>query len=211
MLDCRRSLQLSLPVPVPAMSTLTSFSLRPCISSKTGLDRSRFMSRVQQAVEESDLLEGKFRTGHAMISIVESRRHFWSPWMHLEYRQPSGDLPASESSQIDVPEEDNVVARFSPHPSIWTGFMMTYLSLVVLLFFSLVLGYSQQLAQQAPWGYYLIPLWLLVAVALWAASQVGQRLAINEMRQMITVIENCLAEPQLDPPGDQSLRYASPG
>lgn len=181
------------------MNALTSFSLRPCIATTTPLPCNEFMSRLQQVVEESEEIEGKFRTGHAMISIIESRRHFWSPWMHLECRTVDSPLPYSDSEKPAESNatgskvtENNVIARFSPHPSIWTGIMLAYLSLVVLTFFTLILGYSQQLAQQPSWGYYLVPVWAAVGIALWAMSQVGQRLATQEMEGLIKLVESCL-------------------
>ena len=125
---------------------------------------------------------GQFAGDHAMISIVESERHFWSPWMHLEVRV--GDAGPT------------VFGRFSPHPSIWTGFMFSYLSIAVIAFFAAMFGVSQQLSGQSPWAYYVIPGVLLLALILWFAAKTGQNLAQDEMKQMKARVEACLNEKQ---------------
>ena len=138
------------------------------------------MGCIKQGLEECpDDFDGQFTRQHAMISIDESKRHFWSPWMHIEVRDGNPDR--------------QIFGRFSPHPSIWTGFMFSYLSLVVLMFFSLMLGISQQMTGLAPWGYYLIPVLLLIAGVLWLVSKVGQGLARDEMQRMKESVEACLA------------------
>lgn len=113
-----------------------------------------------------------------MISIDESKRHFWSPWMHLEIRD-------NEDKRI-------VEGRFSPHPSIWTAVMFSFLAVACLSFFAVILGMSQQLMGQPPWAYGFILLGLVAAIALWFVSKAGQKLAHGEMEEMRSRIEDCL-------------------
>lgn len=149
---------------------------------RTNLDEDAFLDRVEQQVRSLVQYSGTYRRGHAMISISEKNRHFWSPWLHLEYRST---------------QEENVFGRFSPHPSIWTAFMFGYLALVVLSFFSLILGLSQQLVGQYPWGYLLLLIWGLIAVTMWIASKIGQGLAAEEMNQLEDLIRRCAEEDPL--------------
>lgn len=121
---------------------------------------------------------GQFTRNHAVISIDDSKRHFWSPWMHLEIRNTDAVRQIS--------------GRFSPHPSIWTGFIFSYLAIGVLVFFAMMFGVSQQLSSQSPWAYYLIPVGGLVAAILWFASKAGQKLAHDEMVQMKTELEESI-------------------
>jgi hypothetical protein len=156
------------------MSTL---KLRPTFSIRLTQDPNNVIADVRQAVvSNSDELFGRFTSGHAMISLVESKRHFWSPWLNLDVRD-------SDNGKL-------LHGRFSPHPSIWTGFMFAYLALAVFSFFSLILGLSQQMASESPWGYGLIPLWMSIALGLWLASQAGQRFAEEEMKMLRQVIED---------------------
>ena len=158
---------------------MTVGPMRPTYLLESAISADALMECLQRAfAQHPDEFQSQFRRGHAMVSILESKRHFWSPWLHLEtHEMDQGCL---------------LRVRFSPHPSIWTGFMFAYLALVVVGFFALMMGISQQLAQQSPWAYWVIPGCLAIAVILWLASQAGQRLANAEMRRMKEVIESCL-------------------
>jgi hypothetical protein len=156
--------------------------MRPTFSLDTGLSQEDIMNCLRKVVEHcpGDYL-GQFTRDHALISIEQSKRHFWSPWMHLEIR-----------SDQEAGNQRQVFGRFSPHPSIWTGFMFSYLSIGVLVFFGLMLGCVAAAVGANPWGYYCIPGLLLVAGLLWLASKMGQKLAFDEMRTMKAQIEACL-------------------
>lgn len=159
---------------------MSNGKLRPTFSIPTQLSAKQMTERVRKAVvRQSDDLQGQFTTDHAVVSIIESKRHFWSPWLNLEVR-------SSEDEQI-------VFGRFSPHPSIWTGFMFTYLALGVAFFFSAIVGMTQQLLGTAPWGYGLLPVWIACAIGLWFASQAGQKLATYEMERMKESVEQAVA------------------
>ncbi len=166
--------------------------MRPTFLLDTRLSDEEVMGCIKQGLADCpEDFHGQFTRQHAMISIDESKRHFWSPWMHLEIRDGNPNRA--------------VFGRFSPHPSIWTGFMFSYLSLVVLIFFSAMLGISQQMTGLVPWGYYLIPAWLLVAGILWLVSKVGQNLARDEMQFMKESVEACLSG-RRSLEGDASLK-----
>ena len=152
--------------------------MRPTFELETHREPVVIMSCIQGAVGESSQFEGQFTRHHAMVSIERSKRHFWSPWLHLDIRNENG--------------QRLLFGRFSPHPSIWTGFMFAYLALAVLAFFAVVFGLSQQMAGQTPWAYYAVPVCALVAVGLWLAAQAGQKLAQKEMADLKLLIESCL-------------------
>ena len=155
-----------------------SVRLRPTFSFRSDVTAKAAIENVRAAVTaHQDSVQGQFTDRHALISIVESRRHFWSPWLNL--------------AASDIEQGCEISGRFSPHPTIWTAFMFAYFSLAVLSFFSVIIGLSQQLAGQMPWGYALLPAFLLLGLILWAASQTGQKLADSEMRELKTIIFDC--------------------
>ena len=154
--------------------------MRPTFSLETEMSAEDVMQCIRASVTEvPEKYQGQFTSHHAMISIGESKRRFWSPWLNLEVRD---DQPRRQ-----------IFGQFSPHPSIWTGFMFSYLAIAVLMFFFVILGISQQIAQQSPWAYGFIPLGLLIAFLLWFASKAGQKLAQAEMAQLKSSIETCLS------------------
>jgi hypothetical protein len=134
---------------------------------------------VREAVSANkELVNGQFTGRHALISIVDSKRHFWSPWLSLEV--------------ADDNQGCEISGRFSPHPSVWTAFIFAYLSLAVLSFFSVIFGMSQQLVGQTPWGYWLLLVFVVLGISLWSASQVGQKLADADMRKLKSIVSNCV-------------------
>jgi hypothetical protein len=153
--------------------------MRPTFSLETELSSKEVMRCLQQTFQQNPQeYEGQFTRDHAMISYEVSKRHFWSPWLQLECRENEGLR--------------ELFGRFSPHPSIWTGFMFSYLSIGVIVFFAAMFGVSQQLSNQSPWAYYVIPVAISIATGLWIASQFGQRLAQVEMMQLKSRVEECL-------------------
>lgn len=153
--------------------------MRPTFVLRASQSTSDVMQCVRLGLAESSPdYECQYTSHHVIVSLQPTKRHFWSPWMNLEIRE--------------VDNKSEVFGRFSPHPSIWTAFMFSYLGIAVLIFFASMFGVSQQLAGQTPWAYFMIPCGLLVAAGLWFASKAGQRLAQVEMQQMRSVIEECV-------------------
>ncbi len=150
--------------------------MRPTFRLDTDISPDVLMQRIRGAVFDSaNDFVAQFADRQAMISIHPAKRHFWSPWLHLDVRtEEAGNL---------------VAGRFSPHPSIWTGFMFSYLAIGVLVFFCVMLGVSQQLAGQSPWAYYGVPVGGFLAAGLWFAAQAGQKLADGQMHELKTLIE----------------------
>ena len=162
---------------------MSTVQIRPTFTVETGLNDESVLNRVKIAVAKSaDEYVGQFSDQHAMIAIVEPKRHFWSPWMHLDVRQTE--------------LQKQIFCRFSPHPSIWTGFMFSYLAISVISFFAILFGASQQLSGQSPWAYWVLPIAVVISVLLWLSSQAGQRLAHGEMEQMKSLIEECFMSPE---------------
>lgn len=70
--------------------------------------------------------------------------------------------------------------------------MFSWLALAVLTFFSIVFGLSQQVIGQTPWAYLLIILWAALAALLWLSSQVGQKLAHEQMIELKQHVQHAL-------------------
>jgi hypothetical protein len=166
---------------------MSSVQFRPSFLLETRLGEEQLRHCLKRAFcgnpgnSGGEVYHGQFARNHAMISIDESFRHFWSPWLHLEFRSAEGG--------------QQVHARFSPHPSIWTAFMFAWLSLAVLIFFAIMLAVSQHLSGQSAWAWYVIPACAGIGVLLWLVSRIGQNLARQEMQQMKKRLEACLDHP----------------
>lgn len=162
---------------------MSAVELRPTFLFNTDLSEDEAARCLKQSFLQSDessepSYRGQFNGRHAMISIDEAQRHFWSPWLHLEIRSDDG--------------QRMIAGRFSPHPSIWTAFMFAFLAIGCVTLFAGMFGVSQQMSGQSPWAYTIIPIGLVIALTLWFISKTGQKLAHTEMEQMRNRVEHCL-------------------
>ena len=154
--------------------------MRPTFRFAIGETRGNGLRRLEQLVaDEPELYFGHFTDMHAMLTVAERRRHFWTPWLHVELSSTGAGA--------------ELFCRFSPHPTIWSAIMLAYLVIAVLSFFSVILGASQQMIDSNPWGYWLLAIWALLAALVWCSSKLGQRLADDEMRELRSLVEKLAA------------------
>ena len=165
---------------------MASLQLRPTFFLSVPGDGRSMLRKICEAVEKNPQFQGQFRDQHALISMVESERHFWSPWLHLDIRTEG--------------EQAGLFGRFSPHPSVWTAFMFSYLSLSVIAFFAMMVAVAQVIAKESTWAWWVLPICLLTGVLLWTASQIGQRLAHSEMVALREMIDELLESIHVDEP-----------
>lgn len=115
---------------------------------------------------------------HLVLTVPVAQQRIWSPWLAIEVSPKQAGT--------------HVFARFSPHPSVWTGFAFGYITFGALLMFSLVFAGAQAMTGGQPWG-----LWGSVGAALalggmWWASQIGQRLAHTQMDTLHAELERAI-------------------
>ncbi|QKK09520.1 MAG: hypothetical protein HND58_16020 [Planctomycetota bacterium] len=92
-------------------------------------------------------------------------------------------------------------ARFSPKPAIWTGFMLSYISLITAGCFGLMFAASFLVIGRSAWlSLVLGCACLALALGMYAAAQVGQRLAHAQMAELRDLVHDALAELRAEPP-----------
>ena len=163
---------------------MATIHLSPTFEIPIGCESKDVLKSIQAAVKDNTKIQGQFRDGHGLVCFSSTCRRFWSPWLHLDFRQ----------------RDDNLVlfGRFSPHPSVWTAFIFGYLVLAVLSFFGIILGSSQWLMDASVWGFVLVPICIIIGLILWGISQLGERLAREEMIELRVLLDEMLgslAEP----------------
>lgn len=132
---------------------------------------------------EDHPIEGRTAGNHLMLVIPIEDRHFWSPWLNLEARPHQSTPPVT-----------HIKGRFSPNPSVWTGYMMVYSGLAVLAFLACMFGFAQLIMSNTPWAFYfLIPI-ILIAAAMYWASLIGQKIAHDQMQLLYRVTLETLAQ-----------------
>ncbi|MBZ0171694.1 MAG: hypothetical protein K8E66_04875 [Phycisphaerales bacterium] len=122
--------------------------------------------------------------GHFTLSTPRATRHFWSPTLSIEVREHNGLAIVS--------------GRFNPGPAIWTGYMLTYLSLITISLGALMWGIAELVLGRGPRAMALIPVCITIAAVLFWFSSIGQRLARPEMMAMHAAVCGVL---EVDNPG----------
>jgi len=116
---------------------------------------------------------------HVEVTIDPAQRHAWSPQLCLEIEDHEG------GSELH--------GHFGPNPAIWTTFLAAYGFVGCSSFFGVMLGVSQHVAKQTPWGLLALPLGVLGLGAVYAASLYGQRLAREQMSALASFLHAALA------------------
>ena len=122
-----------------------------------------------------------------VVEIRPRLRHFWSPQLSFELREDDG----------------RTVLRglFGPNPNVWTMVLAAYAALGFSAGFAGLLGFSQRLLGQPAWGLGLATCALSLMLLPYAASQIGKRLAAEQMELLRCFLEETL--------GRESARPAS--
>ena len=162
-------------MPIPPM--------RPTFEIDFTIEPRQAIDRLSALVDDADHpVDGRIAGTHLMLVIPKADRHFWSPWLHIEvHGHQSGST---------------INGRFSPNPSVWTGFMLAYIALATLVFFAAMFGIGLWMMDKPASTLVLIPALLVIAGVLYWASLIGQKLAHAQMLELYNASMGALAETQ---------------
>ncbi len=131
-------------------------------------------------------VNGQVLKKHAFVQLPKEKRSFLSPYLNLSLKKQNNKML--------------LVGRFSPHPHVWTGFMLVYSILAFIGIGGFVYGWAQSLIGESAimmWGG---PLSLVVIAFVYGAALIGQGLTSDEMYILRNVVdravENCDKAPE---------------
>ena len=85
---------------------------------------------------------------------------------------------------------------FSPHPEIWTGYVFAIGLLSLLAVFGVMWAIVQATLGQAPWAGVASLFAVLIGVLVYLSTLVGQSLALGEMYELRSYLDERLDEAQ---------------
>ena len=154
--------------------------MRPKFNLELPLPADEAVRRIRQGLDTPELRESTMAAGrHTEIRVDQTERRIWSP--RLEVRID------------DAPGGASLHGRFAPRPDVWTGFMFVYFLAWFAVVFGATLGYVQQVSDERAWGFWAVPIGLLIIAGIHAASYVGRRLAVDQMRELRGRLDSVLA------------------
>lgn len=171
--------------------------MRPTFVIEFPIEPSSAIDRLAILMNDKDYpIEGRIAGSHLMLVIPPKRRHFWSPWLNLEV----------QACDLGV----QIKGRFSPNPSVWTGFMLTYIALGTLVFFALMFALSQWITNKPASALQLALIPVAIAIMMYWTSLLGQKLAHEQMHELYEASMNALssassADHQRNTPGSEAV------
>jgi hypothetical protein len=163
--------------------------MRPSFSVEAACDADRLRSTIGRLlVLDAEDIEGELSARHGVLRIPEEGRRFWTPCLELTIEELEDDPPVESLGR------SKLWGTFSPRAEIWTAFVFTIGTLVILSIFSGVYGIAQLALGRPPFAL-LVPLGsALVGALLYVSALVGQGLSISDMYRLRAFIDDCLRE-----------------
>ncbi len=145
--------------------------MRPTFTIEFPIEQPAAIDRLARLVNDRDYpINGRIAGHHLMLVIPPARRHFWSPWLNIEVH------PCDAGACVK--------GRFSPNPSVWTAFMLGYIAMGTLVFFAGMFAVSQWLTNKPPSALKLAIIPLAIALVMYWASLLGQKIAHDQMNEL---------------------------
>lgn len=163
--------------------------MRPRVEITLAIRPEDALARVRAGLVragESSPVRGQMGGSHLALNIVESQRHFWSPWL---------------DAHIDAEGDGSIIrGRLMPHPSIWTFYMLAYAVLITGGLIAGAYGVMQAVLGTGYWGLLIPPIALLLGFGLYVSAFVGQRLGLEQTMILREFLQQALATPQAPHP-----------
>ncbi len=155
----------------PPDAMVDAARMRPRFTVELPVPAEEAVKRLRHGLDAPELRSCTRAAGScADFMVDDSDRRVWSPRLAVRIEE------AAAGSLLH--------GRFSPRPDVWTGFMFVYFLFAFLLVFGATLGWVQQASGEPAWGYWAVPVGLLVIAGIHLLSYLGQRRAADQMREL---------------------------
>jgi hypothetical protein len=155
---------------------------RYILDVETGADT--IMSSLRGRLKASEPgLVGVFSERHGVVRLSPDRRRFWSPQLDILIEP-----------HVEGIDHSRVVVRFAPHPPVWLAFVFTYAVLFALGVSGVMYAMAELSMGRAPWCLISTGFAIGVAAFVYGAAFIGQGLGADDMFELRTWLDQCLAE-----------------
>lgn len=162
-----------------------SIAMRPGLELTVGLGPEQVIERLKHAASEPKCIcrVEVFYGNQVEVRIARDHHHTWSPQVVLFLQEH------------EEGEQTTLRGKFGPDGQIWTMFMAGYACAGMLAMGGgVVLSSQMMLEGQSRWGLWLVLVGGALALFVYLASQVGQRLAEPQMKHIDALIHRALDE-----------------
>ncbi len=160
---------------------MNKIRIRPRYTFSVPLKKADVLNKLREALKDMPSgLEGKFVKPLVVVSVSEENRHFWSPELSL-------DIEAKEN-------ETEIRCTLGPRSSLWTMFATFYGFSILVGIAGLVLGFSQLTLGMNTYGFWLVPISIILLASAYGIALTGQKLSYEQMLQLRNFIKNTLKD-----------------
>jgi hypothetical protein len=151
--------------------------MRPHFEIPVSDDGPAVLAHLNDLLAEPDApFMGQVLTQHAYLRLPYDQRTMLSPNLDLELL-------------TDADGETVLHGRFSPHPSVWTGFIAIFATLGMIGLGGLFYGLAQLTVQETPWAMLAAPISLALIAFVYGGAFIGQGLSTDQMYALRAFVE----------------------
>ena len=151
-------------------------SMRPHFEIALRDDGRATLGAVREGLAQPDSpFIGDVLATHAYLRLPRDRRSLLSPNLNLQLLEERGEVSLRGS--------------FTPHPSVWMGFMAVFFTLGMIGLAGLMYGLAQLTVDETPWAMAATPVCLALIAFVYGGAFVGQGLVQDEMYAMRAWVE----------------------
>lgn len=162
-----------------AQVPLSSFRVRPRFTEHvpTNREETKRLLLASLTQEPAGTFELRPFAEFIGIHLAEKDRRYWSPRLFLSLEPAAGD----GGTRIE--------GTYGPEIEVWSVFLYGYLSTGLLGTLSAIYGGAQVFIDQEPWAFYVTGTMAVIALTLYLAAQLGQKLGAHQTYQLHTAYE----------------------
>lgn len=120
------------------------------------------------------------RHDHILISIRPEFLHFWSPQLDI----------TCEATEAGT----EIRGLYGPDPHVWTLFLFGYGAIAILATFAAIVGITLYSLDMPAWILWSLPAIAALALGMYIASQLGQKLGAAQTFELHHFLEGALGE-----------------
>ena len=160
---------------------MNKIRIRPRYTFSVPLKKADVLNKLREALKDMPSgLEGKFVKPLVVVSVSKENRHFWSPELSL-----------------DIEEKENgteIRCTLGPRSSLWTMFATFYGFSILVGIAGLVLGFSQLTLGMNAYGFWLVPVSIILLASAYGIAITGQKLSYEQMLELRNFIKKTLKD-----------------
>ncbi|MBF4984245.1 GTP-binding protein [Nonlabens mediterrranea] len=163
------------------MDIVTTIKLRPRFSITIDNNISEVINNFKKAKRNVNGYKISLSDHHVFIRIPTLHQHFWSPQLHLEFRENS--------------MKTEIHGLYGPNPTVWTMFMFLHFILAILIIGASIWLYTLIVTNNSiQVAIILIISLIIIWLSFYIAGRLGRKKGNRQMHELNTFFYSILKQ-----------------